>query len=75
MKYANIAALPVFGLLAIAGLLAFVGCMIASHSQPEQAVVHADDAGVVERWDHSRPAHLKSNGSPSVQITAAPSLA
>jgi hypothetical protein len=34
MKYANIAALPIFGLLAIAGLLAFVGRMIASDSQP-----------------------------------------
>jgi hypothetical protein len=34
MKYANIAALPIFGLLAIAGLLAFVGWMIAGHSQP-----------------------------------------
>jgi hypothetical protein len=34
MKYANIAALPIFGLLAIASLLAFVGWMIASHSQP-----------------------------------------
>ena len=34
MKYANIAALPIFGLLAIAGLLAFVGWMIASHGQP-----------------------------------------
>ena len=34
MMYANIAALPIFGLLAIAGLLAFVVWMIASHSQP-----------------------------------------
>ena|ERR1700722_19183981 len=34
MKHANIAALPIFGLPAIAGLLAFGGWMIASHSQP-----------------------------------------
>ena len=42
MKYANIASLPIFGWLAIAGSLAFVGWMIASHSQPP-AFEHSRD--------------------------------